>query len=348
MNKLTKIGVSALCGSLAAVSATYAGAISVSGGATATYTSLGGKTTGNPIGVNSGLTMSGSGELDNGTTFALTITQTDAAALSAAGLVLDTPSFGSFAISRAQGGGGIGSHDDKMPTAWEETTGTGMGTGIDYTKGVGSSTNVQWTSPNFMGIELQLAYAPRNDGKSSADKGVGGDGGYKGAGTDILLDIKPGGIASGLNIYAGYSETERDNDLNNNQTENSHEEGVAGLTYAIGPLTVGYMRSGEFTGHETASLTEYYSNEAFGVSFNINDNLSVSYGEFESMRHKVGSGHAPTANKKIITTADSLQLSYTMGGASIQIADSSVDNSNYATAASADFDGMTLRLSLAF
>ena len=33
MNKLTKIGVSALCGSLAAISAAKAGELSVSGGA---------------------------------------------------------------------------------------------------------------------------------------------------------------------------------------------------------------------------------------------------------------------------------------------------------------------------
>ena len=66
MNKLTKIGVSALCGSLAAVASAHAGSMSVSGGATATYTSNEGSVTGNPIGLSSGITFSGSGELDNG------------------------------------------------------------------------------------------------------------------------------------------------------------------------------------------------------------------------------------------------------------------------------------------
>jgi len=61
MNKLTKIGASALCGSLAAVSIANAGAIDVSVGANATWTSNEGTVTGNPIGLNSGLTFTGSG-----------------------------------------------------------------------------------------------------------------------------------------------------------------------------------------------------------------------------------------------------------------------------------------------
>jgi len=42
MNKITKIGLSALCGSLASVSAVNAGTLDVTGSATATWTSLGG------------------------------------------------------------------------------------------------------------------------------------------------------------------------------------------------------------------------------------------------------------------------------------------------------------------
>ena len=51
MNKLTKIGVSALCGSLASVAAN-AGTMEVLGGATATWSSNESTVTGNPIGMN--------------------------------------------------------------------------------------------------------------------------------------------------------------------------------------------------------------------------------------------------------------------------------------------------------
>ena len=69
MNKLTKVGLSALCGSLTAASAAYAGEVSVSGGATASYQSTSKRVTGNPIGINTGLTFTGSGELDGGQTY---------------------------------------------------------------------------------------------------------------------------------------------------------------------------------------------------------------------------------------------------------------------------------------
>ena len=64
MNKLTKVGCSALCGSLAAISAANAGDLSVTGGANLTYMSHGTEVTGNPYGMAAAVTFKGSGELD--------------------------------------------------------------------------------------------------------------------------------------------------------------------------------------------------------------------------------------------------------------------------------------------
>ena len=50
MNKLSKIGCSALCGSLAAISAANAGELTVTGGVDMTWVSLDSNDTGNPIG----------------------------------------------------------------------------------------------------------------------------------------------------------------------------------------------------------------------------------------------------------------------------------------------------------
>ena len=63
MNKLTKVGLSALCGSLAAFSSANAGDRTVTGGVDMSWISLDDDTTGNPIGMGSNLTFSGSGEL---------------------------------------------------------------------------------------------------------------------------------------------------------------------------------------------------------------------------------------------------------------------------------------------
>ena len=96
MNKLTKIGVSALCGSLAAVASAHAGSMTVKGGATATWTKLSYGDTGNPLGMATGLTFTGSGELDNGSTFTLTIAHDDKNAYSTSSIALTTPSFNIF------------------------------------------------------------------------------------------------------------------------------------------------------------------------------------------------------------------------------------------------------------
>ena len=160
MNKLTKIGVSALCGSLASVAAN-AGTMEVLGGATATWSSNEGQVTGNSLGMNSGLTFKGSGELDNGTTFAMTIAHGDQASTYSGGeIVMTTPSFGTIAID--QSGGGIDRFDDKMPTAWEETNGTGLGTGLQTVAGVGGKDSIEWTAPAGLlgdGLNVHVAYA---------------------------------------------------------------------------------------------------------------------------------------------------------------------------------------------
>ena len=51
---------------------------------------------------------------------------------------------------------------------------------------------------------------------------------------------------------------------------------------------------------------------------------------------------------QVITTAESIQLAYSMGGMSIKIAETSVDNATYTSGTAADFDATTVALTLAF
>ena len=96
MNKISKIGLSALCGSLASVSAVNAGTLDVTGGASATWTTLGSTVTGNPLGMDTGLTFTGSGELDGGQTFSVAITHANQDVYSVAGITLNTNNSGTF------------------------------------------------------------------------------------------------------------------------------------------------------------------------------------------------------------------------------------------------------------
>jgi hypothetical protein len=345
MNKLTKVGLSALCGSLASVAAAQAGSMNVSGSATATYTSNQGDTTGNPIGLNSAVTFTGSGELDNGTAFTVTLTGADQGGYTSGSIVMTTAGGHGFSISQATGGNGIGGYDDKMPTAWEETWGHGLGTGIDLAKGVGSSSNIQYTTPSIMGTKLKVAYSPRNTGGLINDKSSSGDkGSPKGKGIDIVLDS----TVAGQNIFLGYSTSERDPDNKAGNTadpQSDHEEAVAGAIFSIGPVKAGIQATAEFLGDNQGGHTNAfgYRNVAWGVSFNVNDNLSLSYGEMESTK-----GFTSTMTQKRAMTIESFQIAYTMGGASIKVAQTEGDNLKYVSGASMDKDGRTIALSLAF
>ena len=120
MNKLTKIGVSALCGSLAAVSAANAGALTVAGGIDMSWLSLDDEQTGNPIGIGSNYTLSGSGELDNGWAVGMDILMTNAGAMSNTNVSVTIPSMGALRISHGVSGSGIDRIDDVTPNVWEE------------------------------------------------------------------------------------------------------------------------------------------------------------------------------------------------------------------------------------
>ena len=170
-------------------------------------------------------------------------------------------------------------------------------------------------------------------------------------GWDTRINLGTGGdsLIGGLNIFAGYSHSQRDPDLKantNDDGQNDHEEGVAGFTWAYGPVKIGLQRSGEYLGNEkTGSNVFGYANTAYGVSFNVSDNLSVSWGVSET---KKGFVSQDIGGETIRGEAESYQLAYTMGGASIKIAETKVDNQNYVTASTADREATTIALSLAF
>jgi len=327
MNKLTKIGVSALCGSLASVVAANAGSLDVTGGATATYTSLDGAVTGNPLGMASAMTFTGNGELDNGTTFTLSIAHTNKAAYTGSSIAMTTPSLGTFTYDEG-GGTGLDRIDDMMPTAWEETDGAGLPVGLRTVAGAGGSSDIEWNVGLGLpdGMNVYASFAPQPDGSKNSNKGVSGaNAAVDGNGWDIVLTHS--GLYDGLNVFAGYSKIEQAASIGDRTQE------AYGATYAIGGATLGYQYSKD---DEPGADAEYYENHAYGVSFSVNDNLALSYGVHESKRNTTG----------IEIEAQSIQVSYTVGGASVKIAENSADNVNYVSASNTE--GRTIALTLAF
>ena len=363
MKNITKLGLSALCGSLAAVSAANAGTLDVTGSAHITHTQLDGAVTGNPLGMKSNMSFIGAGELDGGQTFTLTIVHNDKAAWSAADIVLNTNSLGSFTISQGNGSA-LSAYDDATPTAWEEVWDTGTGAGLLLQNGVGSTNSLKWTTPAGPGgTKLILAYAPQNDGTTPTDKATGGltnDGLYK-KGYDIVLDIAPD---SPINLYAGYHKTELDKEVEaiggtSINRGDDHQQAIVGLKLSLGPLVIGGQASAESLEPSigVGSEVEYYGNTAWGVALNVNDDLSISYGEARSIQSLVG-GHtdmfATDSSKrfqpKSRMSGSAIQIAYAIGGVSFKFADSSWDNSGYSGYASgkAPKDARTFAMALAF
>ena len=350
MNKLTKVGCSALCGSLAAISAANAGDLTVTGGADMTWVSLSEAVTGNPIGIGSNLSFKGSGELDNGWTVDLTIAHTNKGAFSAAVVDLGLGGLGKINFNQGDSANGIQAYDDKMPTAWEEAHGAGLATGArPMVAGVGPSSNVQYTFPVFAGTTLAVAYAPAVGNTDNSDKGGGGDSKTAAAaeGIDVTVNVNPSfgtEILSGLNLFAGASEIKQ---YTNGAADDHKNQATVGYTFDIGPLSIGGQTSAEYTGESgpTAAFNVYKAS-MFGIAFNVSDDLSISYGTVES--RQAGYTHNTVQHNARVIKVDSVQAAYTMGGASMRIAQVSAENILFSNSTSADRDATIISLGLAF
>jgi len=327
MNKLTKVGCSALCGSLAAISAANAGDLSVTGGADVTYTSIGAADTGNPYGMASAVTFKGTGELDNGWNFEFVVAEGDQVSYSAARVNITMGGLGTLEFDGGNSGNGIAAYDNVLPTAWEEAHGAGLSGGVKTVLGVGASDNIQYTTPTILGTTIAVTYAPNVGTADTADKATSGTNNDNlGRGYDAVVKINPSlgtEILSGLNLYAGASTVEQYDTAN---TLEDKYEGVGAITYALGPVEIGAMWSGLYDGNETANKYHSYKNHGFGIAFNVNDDLSVSYGEYQSRKAGYEDAETQGGPEDRVVEVSSWQIAYTMGGASFRVADVKADN----------------------
>jgi outer membrane protein OmpU len=336
MNKLNKIGISALCGSLAAFSAAQAGDLTVSGGADLTWMTKDDRVTGNPLGIGSDFAFAGSGELDNGWTVDLSIAHTNVGGYSNASVTIGVPGVGDILFNQGGSGTGIQRLDDITPTVWEEADGAGQSATINKITGGSAGASIEVT-PSALpdGLVGRFAYTADADGGSSInDKTSGGDSAYAGSGWDITLEATEDlhGV-SGLTLYGGMSEV--DQNTHYAAVNGNRDEDVWGVKYAMGSFTVGYQQSTEDTG---LTGTAEYENTSYGITFSVNDDLSIGYGHIDS--DQSGSANDPEA--------DSIQASYTMGGATFRIAEVDVENSGYQSTAESDTSATIISLGLAF
>ena len=315
MNNFKKIGLSALAGSLAAVSV-QAADLSVTGGASIGFFGEEEQATGNGWSMNDGVTFAASEEMDNGWTVSLNflLDSSDSAAgagLDNRSLKIDMGDSGVFTFSGDGGDGVLSAMDDKTPTAYEESW--DLVTGADIAPSGPNSNNMMHYSRDmsdmFEGLTLSAAYVPSGTGQveSSSDYGL----------TYTGID--------GLTIGAAGGEI--------NAVAASQDISNLYATYTMDAFTVGIQ--GSESDSETANADKDFS--AMGISYAVSDDLSVS----------INTSTIDFENTALSDQdATGLAISYTMGSMSLSASHNTVDN--VAGAAAADRSAYDLSLAFAF
>ena len=259
MTNLKQIGLTALAGTLAATTFANAGSMSVSGNAIMEYQTTevdGGSNSVNTTDgfvLNSSLVFSGSGELDNGMTVSV-FQNLFAGSVTSEGLSLDMGDSGVLHMNSWGYTSGITSIADKVPTAGENVH-DDLNTGNHDNPTVGiaktSSDGADTLGYNYSGDMFSI---------SGATAGV--NGGFE---SSVALTVNP---VEGLSIGYGTGNDRPTTALDNDVT-------TMFATYSMGPVSVGY----QVTEIDAEAANTDIDADHYGISFAINENLSVSYGE---------------------------------------------------------------------
>ena len=333
MNKFKKIGISALAGSLAAFSAN-AVEMSVSGSAKVTYYNNDPtEVTGNPFGMNTSLAFSGSGEV-NGYETTLMITNNDAnSGLSSAAISVDLGDMGTVHFDQGVGKGGLSTIDDKLPSAYEESWDSidaAATTSSNGLVGMGNS-GVFVYANSYAGYDLTAQFGKGQSVANSDDA----TGGVSGHGTSWDFALTTSSLAEGMTVGLGYGKISNANGDKKEASGDTDEHMTAFVTYAVGPVTLGYQqthREDNTIGGTPETATSY------GVAVNLMEGLSVSYNDREIEFAKAGAVH-------VTEDATGLAVAYTMGSAAVKVQHNESDNNDGGTT---NDESTEIALSLAF
>ena len=324
MNKYKKIGLSALAGSLVAMSASAE--VSLSGGASVTFTSThDSDKTG--YGMADSITAKYSGETDGGLTVTTSLELDGGANASSSfdnrSISIASEDMGTLTFSGHGGDTVMSGFDDMMPTAYEEVFAvtknqSDAATGAGNLVIAGQTANNTWRydSPTVSGAQFSIAYI-------SADTGT--TAGRISSYSDMGIKISPE-MVEGLTV--GFATGEYDKSA----TTLGLDHSTMFATYAYGSLTVGYQQS-DIDGPTAAASDESTS---WAVSYAVSDEFSVSYGQ-----HEYENGTDTDTQE-----SSGFSASYTMGGTAIKAAFNSTDNIR--AKASNDEDSFEIAISFAF
>ncbi len=317
---IKKIGLTALAGSLVAVSAANAGSMSVSGAASfeVQHVNGGADNAGKAYSMGNSVTFSGSGELDNGlnVTYSVELDR-DAGAgtndpFDAHSVTVGNDTFGTLTFQGHAGAAAQSAVDD-MATGdiWDN----GMGHAAAPT-GSSSDNMLAYKLPELMeGVSVNISYVPHTATQFEDTMDVA---------------IAYTGV-EGLTI--GYASGE-------NKTTKGSEADVSTyyLTYAYGPLTLAYANT-EYDSEATTTTADV-DFTGYSVAYTVSDEISIAY--------KVADQSTPNASSDSDQEVSGVTASYTAGGMTISGKMINGDNMAYSTDASADKSMWELSASFAF
>ena len=355
MNKLKVLGLTALAGSLAAVSA-QAGELSANGSANMTYKVASGAQ-GSGLGTDKGITFSGSGELDNGWSVSLTTYLTDAMGLSSHSTALTMGGLGTIKMGQGYGSVAAG-FDEEVPQAYEQLS-DHQNTAANMVGSWMDNGGIMWASPSFDtgagSLSISIGLSPDADDTGVSNGGTGGHSGTYGTGMDVGVKLAmDNGLT--LGVYGAERENIAHVPVGSDGTRDEFN-GTWFATYSAGPVSIGYQTSyydaGVAGGTVTAATTAktigtsdgIFEDTQMSISFNVNDDLSISYTEGTSTYD--AQDNASTAIADVDQDNDALQIAYSMGGMSISAYMMSATNPGWDSDAK-DQDTTEINLSLAF
>ena len=330
--------------SLSLMLSVNAGELSVSGTAKATYNISSGVQADNGIGITNELNFTASGEMDNGYTWTYSM-ELDPATADTGGaknddtqITLTMGDMGTIKACVSECGNNKKYKADQ--SAYTSMSDTGTSPGITYPgdAGAANTANIQYHTPELpFSTKLTAAYGQQSldgsSGNSSASSGNSRE--------EYSIVTSP---IDGLTLQAHYYDV---NDYDDGTTtEDQLEEGGAyAITYAAGNVTLGYGKSYKapemLEANRAGTVVEYYENDLMSIGYAVNDELSVSYTREESAANQ-----STSTNTQYDVEMDSVQIAYSLGGATLSVARADVENKSYVQ--NDDFVETIIAMSFAF
>ncbi len=357
MNKLTKLLFSVIS-SVAIATSAFAGEFTVSGGVKATYTVLGNTGTtgtnaiGKGLGISNEFSLSASGELDNGMTWSYAQDIDGATVQDDASLAFGTD-FGTFKICVSECGLSTKYAFDNSAYGIGSDNGYGGGaaatTTMQYGSNISSYNNVQYHAPADLlplGMTFKAGMTPGGAGGSANASSHSVNGDVNGEMTQYAVTMAP---IDGLTLAASYYDF---GDMGNADGRQSAEGGSYSAKYSLGQFSIGYGETlhapaTRMGGATATAATQHYENDGYSIGFAVNDNLSISFTEENSIKkNKAKSVTGAVTRTDVEMEITTIDASYTMGGATIGISNSEMSNDSYT--AGDDTTETIVAISLAF